>query len=280
MFSALQIKPGEILNCIIDGAKEKAILLGLLNAKLGSRIYEEQEVDKYEFSILKTELPNKKSRLDVLCVNNIPVGTIVSSEIIPGLYHMVGMYVTEKYRSGEINDTLPGVEHARKENKTLLNPAEFLLWGYLKDVVSREKKQVSLEVIDGNVSAWRFYEKRLYWDEDSERYEGFELMTQRETKIYAQQRGKKIKRWVKVLTQSNRKGYAVHWSHIPEYGPGTERWAVNRVYLIKSSTQKYLLEQQKKSRFFSAITTGYTIIRFGNFLGYLIFKIKGFTKKA
>ena len=260
---------------IVGGAKDKALLLGLLNPKLDGEFYAQELYGEHRFAVEKRELPNRHSRLDILYINNYPVGTIVSSELTEGIYHMVGMLVAEPYRSRAIDKTLPGYADARaKKLGGGLSPAAFFLQVYLKDIVNTQGMQVSLEVLNGNQYAWKLYEKRLLANSDGLDAVGFELLPKKELEAYARLRGKKIGKWHSVETYENKKGYAVQWSHIPDYGTSTEKWSVNRVYMIKPRGQNFFFSEERIPQFKNKLRIILTIMFYGNPVGYIMNRIR------
>lgn len=269
----------EIKDCIVKDAQEKAILFGLLKPNLKSVIYSQINLDVFVITVEKKGISNGLFRLDIIRINETPIGTIISSEITHGLYHMIGMFVARPYRSDMINQTCPGYTKACEANNLgTISPAVYLLKSYIDDIVKGMNYQVTLEVTNNNEPAWHLYEKHLLLDSENGQKRGFELLTKEDILLYAKVRRKKISKWYRVVTTNGDEGVGVQWDHIPDYGGNPERWSTNRVYLIKPLTQNFLLLDRKVSFLGEKLKVIFAICKFGSLIHYINEKIRSILK--
>jgi len=266
----------EVIKNIVGGAKDKALLLGVLGRHVDCEVYFDQCFVDFQVRIERRELKNRHSRLDIIYINSDIAGTILSSKLAPQLLHMVGMFVVEKYRFGRLVSHFPEyIEGIKEARGKVVSPAELLLGAYLDDVVNNYHMQVSLEVLNGNVAAWRLYEKPVLLGRDGF-VRGFRLLTREEIEIYGARRGKTVGEWFDVETTSTltRAGIAVRWKHIPHYGRSAMKWSVNRVYLITSVGDSLALSGGRGSILFDKFRTMATILRYGNVFGTVRYVLK------
>jgi hypothetical protein len=259
---------------IVGGAKDKAKLLGLISSSVANEVYANEIYGTYSLVVVRRVLPNGHSRLDIMYINGFVVGTILSSRLMPELYHMVGMFIGEKYRSKAIGKTFPGFmgNHDEDKNKRF-TPAAFLLKSYVNDVVNLGKNQVCLEVMNGNVPAWMLYEKCCHGASDN-KCTNIELLDEELICSYAKLRMKKITKFYPVKNSGGEPGIAVQWKHIPDCGVTTELWSVNRIYLISPSKRYRMLGNNKIKPFNSIFNTAFSILRYGKLVPYLYDRFK------
>lgn len=264
----IQFDAVSVGKCIIGGAEKKALLLGLLSSSLKSEVYVEEIYSTYRLVVVKRVLPNLHSRLDIMYVNGCVVGTILSSRLLPRLYHMVGMFVGEKFRKKMIEVTFPG--YMKQDNHAppnRLGVAAFLLRSFTEDILNVAGGQVSLEVMNGNIAAWMLYEKCKPVVHDG-RDAGFELLSEEEVCVYGKLRGKQALKWYGIHTLSGKAGVGVQWTHVPNYGETTKEWSVNRVYLLKSAAESPLFLSRENSAVSSKLDAMVSIFRYGCIVGF------------
>ena len=266
-------KPCQLLGSILNEARSIAILFGILNEKNRTGTYYREKNGAHNLKIEKWELPDKVIRLDILYLDDAPIGSILSLRILPSLYHMVGMYIDEKYRSKQINETLPDYYSLHPKENDKRSPSTCLLKSYLNDMVALNNYQVTLEVINNNQSAWRLYEKPLLRTNDNEKAHGFRLLTKEEILQYANLRGKKVGKWHPVNSGGESLKYGVQWSHIPDYGGKPERWSTNRIYIIGPGDQVLNVLHNKHHPFLENLKKLYSIIIYGSVIRYIHYKI-------
>ncbi|WP_460225425.1 GNAT family protein [Aurantivibrio infirmus] len=255
----------DIINAIIPSFREKARLLGLVGGRIEDILYHEDIVDGKRVIFKKRVLPNAYARMDILLVDSEIAGTIVCCKISEEVYHMVGMYVREEFRSKKNNTDAP-LEIPPVANQ--LSPAKLLLKYFLQDVIPKGT-QVSLEVLNHNKSAWNLYEKKLYFDVLLKRQKGFSLMTPDEIIKYAKARRKKIGKWHEVENADGTIAKGVQWSHIPDFD-GTPRWSINRLYLIKTDSHEFSLNPDIYHWLKINLKMAYSVIKYGKL--YLFIK--------
>jgi hypothetical protein len=269
----LYFDPSIVSENIVGGAKDKAKLLGLLSSSVANEVYVKEVYGTYSLEVIRRILPNGHSRLDILYINEFVVGTILSSRLMTGLYHMVGMFVGEKYRSKTIGKTFSEFMSDDGNKDKRLTPAAFLLNAYVNDVVRLGQNEVCLEVMNGNIAAWMLYEKCCYGASESKR-PSVELLDEELICVYAKLRMKKISKWYPVKNSKDMSGLAVQWQHIPDCGVTTHLWSANRIYLIRPSEQHCLLRNKNINPYISIFNTVYSIFLYGEILNYLNDKLK------
>jgi hypothetical protein len=264
----LYFDPSIVGENIVGGAKDKARLLGLLSSSVANEVYVKEVYGAYSLEVIRRILPNGHSRLDIMYINGFVVGTILSSRLMPRLYHMVGMFVGEKYRSKAIEKIFPEFMSNDGNKDKRLSPAAFLLKAYVNDVVILDRNQVCLEVMNGNAAAWKLYERCCHGASESKRIT-VELLDEELIYMYAKLRMKKISKRYPVKSSKDMPGIAVQWKHIPDCGITTHLWSANRIYLIKPFEQRCLLKNKKINPYISIFNTVCSILRYGQLFVYL-----------
>jgi len=263
----------QVVATIIPAFRNNAILLGLLSEKFPFQEYKTEKIDGQEYSVQKRILPNEYARLDLITIDGEPAGSIVCCEIANSIYHMVGMFVSEKYRSSKKTPqevAAPQNHTSRSEKQT--SPAKFLLAGFLEEMLALGK-QVSLEVLNHNAPAWHLYEKKLVFDSLEKRMIGFRLMNKEEILNYVRLRGKKIGKWHDIKTSSDEVGLGVQWRHVPDFD-GTSRWSINRLYLINSGAKEFKIDDVFFDRSVSIGKVCLTVIKYGSVFRFVKLGLK------
>lgn len=249
----------KILDAIIPDFRKKAFLVGLLSDKLIIEEYFKREENGHVYSVCRRVLPTNYARLDVIYWDGTPVGSIVCCELDHDLYHMVGMYVDEQFRSSNIKCAGGSVK--------VESPAKVLLKAFVGDMVTK-KKQVSLEVLNSNEPAWNLYEKILRDDSETAVYQGFRLMTKVEIEQYAKSRNKKIGEWHEIKTRTGIEMLGVQWKHVPSFG-GSSVWSINRLYLLKPDAERFNLRSELSCQIRAKMKTFFSIAVYGSIWAYL-----------
>ena len=258
---------------VIPSALTLVSLLGLLDKKEELTSYKSINQNSVEINIYKYELPNQFARIDVIKINTQPVGSIVSIELLPHLYHMVGMFIKEGYRGKNVVKVVPGYYSSLNS----LSPAALLLTGYVEDMVVHNNRQISLEVKNNNTPAWKLYEMAFVGSSKKRIPPQFTLLDKNEYLAYARLRGKKIGKWHEVVSTNGRAGQGVQWSHIPDYG-NSSRWSINRVYYIKPQAEEAIL-LNRKLRLIPKLKVLWTVIRYGRPASFIYSKLLGQSKE-
>lgn len=262
-----------VLPAIIPSFREKSILLGLMSPKVRQEIYFEEKFDVGIFSVERRVLPNNFARLDILFVAGEVAGTILCCELSKNLYHMVGMYVLEKFRSKKYSvSAQENLSEGKPASGKPISPAAFLLKTFSFDIIA-EQKQVSLEVLDSNIPAWKLYEKKHSMGDADQKTICFELMHKEQITSYAKIRGKNIGRWHNILFEGEAENLGVQWSHVPDFG-GTSRWSINRLYILKAQATIFPIISVHQ-RFGSWVKVLSTILLYGAPISFISRKFFG-----
>lgn len=263
----------QVVAAIIPAFRNNAILLGLLSEKFLFQEYKTEKIDGQEYSVQKRILPNEYARLDLITIDGEPAGSIVCCEIANNIYHMVGMFVLEKYRSSKKTpQELEALQSRTSRSEKQTSPAKFLLAAFLEETLALGK-QVSLEVLNHNAPAWHLYEKKLVFDSLAKRMIGFRLMNKDEILNYVRLRGKKVGKWHDIKTSNDEAGLGVQWRHVPDFD-GTPRWSINRLYLINSGAKEFKIDDSFFNRSNSIGKVCLTVIKYGSVFRYMKLGLK------
>lgn len=205
----------------LDYFLDATILFGLLEKGI-----EEKEISRIfasdrEFVTSVRITPKGDFRLDLLYMDGACIGAILSVKIDNNVYHIQGMNVIESYRGRRFSGN--GVD-----GFSSIKPSKFLLQCMMKDLCA-SSKLISLEVLNGNVPAWKLYEEVSVTTESG--VYCFRLLDRFNIGLYAKIRGKAVREWCTIDGDG---GLGVKWAHIPDYGASTMKWSVNRVYLAQT----------------------------------------------
>jgi len=218
--------PQYIEECILDSARGSAWLLGLLKQGLYAESYASLSSGDNHYTLVKKVLPNQFARLDIMFVNNEPVGSICVIEIYQGLYHMLGMYVKPSYRAKEYGKKLIPFSNGSVSDISLPSPAKFMMEHYMRDLFEN-KVSMTLEVMNYNAAAYRLYEKQFICSGES--MNAFSLLSKEKIEKYSRLRSKSIGKWHPLDVENDTESYGVQWKHIPDYN-NTSEWSITRVY--------------------------------------------------
>jgi hypothetical protein len=269
----------KVLDVVVDGAKDKVLLFGLLGNNIQETLYFQKKIGTYQFLIKKSIVPNGYARLDVLYLNEQAIGSIQSIRFTEQSYHMTSFFLANDYRSRNVKATLPGFYAAEPNgDQHKNNLSHLLLSSYLQDIVQTLKMHVTLEVKNGNSNAWKLYEKPLIESNKSE-CRGFQLLSQKQIENYAHYRNKKIKKFHPLERDGNVNGIGVQWTDIPDYGEHTIRWSVNRIYMIGDNERPFLSFYDARIKYKYLIKRILTIMLYGQVWQYVIFKFKNVFSK-
>ncbi len=229
-----------IQECILESARDAAILMGLLNKNIEEEVYAEKTVNNNKFTVSKKELKNRAARLDIIYIDQIPIGSVVLVEISHKLYHMAGMYIKESYRGKNLKDKLNTAPETDPHQK----PSIFLLENLIKDLLDQDY-QMTLEVMNYNRGACELYETRFFTGDKNKTELGLELMTKDNILSYSKYRKKNIGKWHNIGEENQEKRWGIQWENVPDY-KNTTRWSINRIYLLAAPGDSFLLSDKSK----------------------------------
>ena len=261
----------EVLQCILEPAREVAILFGLLDRKQSQEVYVSKTFHGHTYSIAKRELPNRYARLDILYIDNTPAGSVVATRISSGLYHMVGMFIKEGYRSNSVFETLNVQQCSDQNSQSLPMPSKFLLAGLLEDLF-KHRMQMTLEVMNNNRGACNLYESKFLINNSENIELGFELMSRDNIAKYSRLRRKRIGNWHVISESDEHARYGVQWSHVPNYN-NSSRWSISRVYQFMPFEREFESLDKQPLLFVTAVQFVVTIFSYGSIRKYILYKV-------
>lgn len=213
----------ELLQAMLPATRGPALLFGLMHESNRQSVLLSENLQGHHWSV--TTYSSDFTRLDVIRIDEMNAGTIVSLLLAEGLLHMSGLFVREAFRSNKIAQTLGLSNNVPSSFPT---PSRLLLRALISDLVNK-RMQMSLEVMNNNRSAIRLYEERFKVPHHSSDI-GFQMMNEREIESYSRLRGKSIKGWHEVDSDtSSANGTGVQWRHVPNYNDSL-RWSLTRIY--------------------------------------------------
>lgn len=251
--------PQSILESVLPAARNIAVLFGFTSTKWTYSLIRIR-CGNDAYSVEKKMLPNSFSKMYVINMNGIPVGSVLFVEIATNILHMVGMFVAEECRGKKIEYS----EGAKECRQTV---ATFLLQHVMNDLME-SNCLVTLEVMNNNQSAYKLYERGAFFAKDIMEGSQFELCTKTEAVEYAKIRRKKIKKWHDIGRGESREG--IQWSHIPDYN-GESTWSISRVYYLPSGKQRLTSESMAFTK--NKLKLIYSVLRFGHifkFIKYIV----------
>lgn len=261
-----------LLNSVLEPTRDVTILFGLLS---GRHLDEVVACESYlngsvTYTLARIELSNHYAWLDILFIDEEPAGSVVSVEIAPGLYHMVGMQVTSNFRGRAFLKERLNNHDDLTELNSIPTPAFFLLSNTIK-YLEKTGRKMTLEVMNFNNSAHRLYEKKVLLDNQSVTV-GFNLLPKQAVVKYAKLRRKKIGKWHAINETGEPERLGVQWRHIPDYN-GQSTWSISRIYLWGSCAEFLSLYQ---GRFLSLVRHQvrmlHTIVVYGSPFKYVYWK--------
>lgn len=248
-----------VLHSVLPAARSIAVLFGF-DKSAGDSPYVESHYGDSSYAIIKKTLPNNFARIDVIFVNNEPAGSLLFVEIADSIFHMVGMFINEKFRGKKLTYDFSG--------KTTKNSiAFFLLQHVMADLVSQEIT-VTLEVMNYNVAAYKLYERLELFDSTFYTRFSFKILTKKEVRKYSELRRKPIKKWHDIGLGSDEVG--VQWTHIPDYN-GEPKYSVSRIYCCE--TVKGVYDIGKFQYYLNKVKLVISLIKYGRPITFLLSKI-------
>ena len=248
-----------ILESVLPAARNIAVLFGFTSTEWNDSLIRIRCGDD-AYSIEKKVLPNSFSKMYVINMNGIPVGSVLFVEIATNILHMVGMFVTEKCRGKKI-------EYNKEGKECRQTIATFLLQHVMDDLLE-SNCLVTLEVMNNNQSAYKLYERGAFFAKDNEKECRFELCSKTEAIEYAKIRRKKIKKWHDIGQGESREG--IQWSHIPDYN-GESTWSISRIYYVSEYKEQLIAEPMAFAK--NKLKLIYSVLRFGQvfkFIKYIV----------
>jgi hypothetical protein len=246
-----------ILTSILPSARHVAVLLGFSYAESGLP-YIRTEYNGDTYSIYKKTLPNNFARIDVIYVNDEPIGSVMFVEIAANTLLMIGMFIKKEYRGRKIN-------YKNNNKETIATIASFLLNNVMADLMI-SNVVVVLEVMNYNKSAYKLYERTVVFAAEQASYSRFELCSKCEILEYNKIRRKRIKRWHDIGCGKDKLG--VQWGHIPDYNRQTT-WSITRVYCWhnpkQTLTAKPMAFIKNKSKLL------WSVVRYGKILAFIYY---------
>lgn len=212
-----------ILSSVLPAARNAARIFGFTRSKWNSP-YLTIEYKGAVYSIVSKALPNDFARIDIVLVDDKPVGSVLFVEISSHVLHMVGMFIKEEHRGKRISYI-----YDNKEKDVTI--ASFLLDHVMESLVTKNV-QVTLEVMNYNESAYKLYERTSTFTNSSMPPQQFELCSRSDVLEYKKIRRKVVKRWHDIGFGEDKLG--VQWAHVPDYN-GVATWSIARVYCWKKS---------------------------------------------
>lgn len=206
-----------VLHSVLPAARSIAILFGFDKSPEDCP-YVESRYDDSTYAITRKTLPNNFARIDLVFVNNEPAGSLLFVEIADSIFHMVGMFIKEKYRGKKITYGYNG-------KVTRGSIALFFLQHVMADLVN-QKITVTLEVMNYNQAAYRLYERWAYEHHKLNRRFSFQLCSKQKVIHYSKVRSKRIAKWHRIGDGDQ---FGVQWSHVPDYN-GEATYSISRVY--------------------------------------------------
>ena len=253
-----------ILESVLPAARNVAVLFGFTSTKRDEAFVSVRSGND-TYSIDKKALPNNFSKMYVISMNGIPVGSVLFVEIATNILHMVGMFVTEVCRGKKI-------EYRKDAQECYQTVASFLLQHVMDDLLA-SNCQVTLEVMNNNQSAYKLYERGSFFAKGNEEGVRFELCSKTEVIEYAKIRRKKIKKWHDIKHGESREG--IQWSHIPDYN-GESTWSISRVYYLPKDKQR--VEAQPMAFTKNKLKLMYSVLRFGKLFKFMKYVVAPLNK--
>jgi len=77
-----EISRDALRDIIVDEARDKAVFFGLMRKNVKAQLYAYEEIEGHVFAVEKRVVAGGHSRLDLLSIDNEPVGTVISTFLL------------------------------------------------------------------------------------------------------------------------------------------------------------------------------------------------------